>query len=206
MRLPGTAMPTDLADPIAFALLVARAMARAGVPCALYGGLALGVYGRARLTADADFAVAAADAGQLVAALTVAGLHAHATYAGLPHGGLLISRATVAGAGGYVGSNVVDAVAPRDAQYGAAVVERALPTQLRGEPIAVVAPEDFVVLKALSDRDVDIEDAASVMARLGAQLDRGRVELTLRSLAKSAKPVAALRRWRRMEARAASWR
>jgi hypothetical protein len=44
------------------------------------------------------------------------------------------------------------------------------------DPVAVViagvvAPEDFILLKVLSTRDKDLEDARSIQAALGARLD-----------------------------------
>lgn len=195
-------MPGDLADPITFGLLAAPILARAGIRCALYGGLALGVYGRARLTADADFAVAAVDAGRLVAAFAAAGLHAEANFDALPHGGLLLARATVFGRGEWTGSNVIDVVAPRDAAYAELALDRSLPLQLRGTALAILAPEDFVVFKALSDRPIDIEDAASVLVRMGPDLDLTGIEQQVSAASRRVKLVDVWGRWTQIQQRA----
>ena len=50
-------MTVDLADPTGVALLAAEAFTSAGIEHALYGGLMLAAYGRARETRDADLAV-----------------------------------------------------------------------------------------------------------------------------------------------------
>ena len=197
-------MATDLADPVAFGLLASRVLSASGLRCALYGGLALGIYGRARLTADADFAVAAADAGRLVAAFATHGLPAQANFDGLPHGGLLLSRATVFGVGEFAGSNVVDVVAPRDAGYAEAALNRSVVARLRGSDLAVLAPEDFVVFKALSDRPIDIEDAASVLARMASDLDIAAISSQINQLSPTVRSVNVLDRWRAIQERAAA--
>ncbi|MSQ81517.1 MAG: hypothetical protein EXR77_01175 [Myxococcales bacterium] len=199
-------MATDLADPVAFGLLAYRVLTAAGLRCSLYGGLALGIYGRARLTADADFAVAAADSGLLVAAFAAQGLPAQANFDGLPHGGLLLSRATVFGVGEFIGSNVVDVVAPRDSAYGELALNRSPTARLRGSELAILTPEDFVVFKAISDRPVDLEDAASVVARMAGDLDIGGIALQIKRLAPQVSSVNVLDRWATIQMRACSFR
>jgi predicted nucleotidyltransferase len=48
--------------------------------------------------------------------------------------------------------------------------------RLRGQPVSVVSPEDFILLKALSTRERDLEDAATVVRALGEAIDRRLVE------------------------------
>jgi hypothetical protein len=56
-------MPIDLDDPIALMLAAAAAaLERSGAESAVYGRLALGMYGEPRETRDADFAVTSAAA------------------------------------------------------------------------------------------------------------------------------------------------
>ncbi len=72
--------------------------------------------------------------------------------------------------------NTVDLVTPRSPRYAAAVIARALRGTLAERSLLVVSPEDFVVMKLLSTRDRDVEDAVSVVQALGAQLDRRLVD------------------------------
>lgn len=62
-------------------------------------------------------------------------------------------------------------VEPLSARYGLGMRTRALTGSLRGKTITIVAPEDFVLLKILSTRDRDAEDAASVLRALGTRVD-----------------------------------
>jgi hypothetical protein len=48
---------------------------------------------------------------------------------------------------------------------------RAVVGTLRAQPIRIVIPEDFVVLKILSTRERDLEDAAAVRSALAGRLD-----------------------------------
>lgn len=56
------------------------------------------------------------------------------------------------------------------------MIERSLTGSLRGRPISLVSPEDFVLLEVLSTRDRDIEDAASVLSNLRGRLDLALIE------------------------------
>ena len=47
----------------------------------------------------------------------------------------------------------------------------------------MLAPEDFVIFKALSTRDRDVEDAASVLRRLGDIIDYTLIEREVAALA-----------------------
>src|SRR5262249_35970481 len=67
--------------------------------------------------------------------------------------------------------NMVDLVEPRSTRYAKAAQERAIAATLRGVAVRVLAPEDFVLFKALSTRERDVEDAASVVRALGSDID-----------------------------------
>ena len=54
-------------------------------------------------------------------------------------------------------------------------IDRVITGELRGHALRVVSPEDFVLLKVLSTRDRDLEDARAVIDALGDELDRGLV-------------------------------
>jgi len=158
----------DLNDPIALLLAAADALERASISAAAYGGLALAIYGEPRETRDADLAVLGASAEAARDALAAVGLTASVAFDHVGFGGLSISRISVVGGGEL---NTVDLVEPRSARYAGLVLARALTGTLRDRQIRVVSPEDFVVLKVLSTRDRDLEDAATVIRGLGASLD-----------------------------------
>ncbi|MGE0548896.1 MAG: nucleotidyltransferase [Kofleriaceae bacterium] len=84
-------------------------------------------------------------------------------------GGLVLARVSLLGGGKL---NTVDLVTPRSPRFADAVLQRALRGSLDGHPLAVVSPEDFVLLKILSTRDHDLEDARTVVTSLGERLNR----------------------------------
>jgi hypothetical protein len=161
-------MTLDLDDPSAVALAVASAFAAAGLEAALYGGLALAVYGEPRETRDADLAVATVSVEAGRDALQAAGIQTVIAFSAVVFGGLSIGRLTLVGGGKL---NTVDLVTPRSARYARAVGARCLRGNLDGQPLSVVAPEDFILLKTLSTRDKDLEDARTVIEALQGRLD-----------------------------------
>jgi hypothetical protein len=166
----------DLDDPIAVALAVADGLRAAGVEYALYGALALAAYGEARETRDADVAVSRADAKATGGILAARGFDAIVSFERLPFGGLLLSRVALVGGAVHAGLNTVALVEPRDHAFAERALSRALPSTLRGCPIRILGPEDFVVFKILSTRDRDLDDAASVVVGLADDLDVALVE------------------------------
>ena len=176
----------DLQDPVATALRAAEALERQGHRYALMGGLLMAAYGEPRETHDADIAVADLAAEQARVALAAAGVRCVLPLfppGGLRLGGLLVSRVTLLGGDEDLGVNVLNLVRPRSARYAAAALDRSLRVPLRDREIQALAPEDFVVFKALAARDRDVEDAASVLRRSGALLDLGLVEKEIEALA-----------------------
>jgi hypothetical protein len=164
----------DLNDPTALALLASSSLAEAGIEHALYGGLLLASFGEPRETRDADLAVNVPGSVAMREALSARGLVAVTTFEDVRFGGLLLSRVTVFG-GGAVGLNTVDLVRPASDRYAREVQVRAINVTLREQAIRVVTPEDFVLLKLLSTRERDLDDAASVLRRGGARLDLNQV-------------------------------
>ena len=86
-------------------------------------------------------------------------------------GGNEITRFALFGSEGIAGFNVVDFVEPRSARYADSVLGRSLRGELRGQEISIVSPEDFVLLKVLSTRERDLDDAASVVRALADRFD-----------------------------------
>ncbi|MBX3275449.1 MAG: nucleotidyltransferase [Sandaracinaceae bacterium] len=176
-------MTSDLADPTTATLAVADALRAAQIPGVVYGGLALGAYGEPRETKDADFAVVATPVATVLAALERAGVEASVSFDAVRFGGVRITRILLLAAPDASGLNVLDLVEPLSMDYGRRMLSRGLTGSMRGTEVSLVSPEDFVVLKVLSTRERDLEDAASVMRRLREHVDRGLVEREIDELA-----------------------
>ncbi len=161
-------VPLNLDDPIAVMLAASGALRRHGIDALVYGGLALAMYGEPRETRDADLAVAGLSTPAAHAALTAAGLTTILAFDGVTFGGLVVSRLTLVGDGKL---NMVDLITPRSERFAKALMERPLRGTLEGQELGVVSPEDFVLLKVLSTRDKDLEDARTVIAALRGRLD-----------------------------------
>jgi hypothetical protein len=161
----------NLNDPISLALLTAEHLTTAGVEYALCGGLALAAYGQPRETKDADISVLEADGEAVANALETSGVMTTVTFERVQFGGLLLSGVTLLGEGTIEGLNMVDLIQPRSERFAHEVLSRSIEAPLRDELIHVVSPEDFILLKVLSTRDKDIDDAASVQRRDPTILD-----------------------------------
>jgi hypothetical protein len=158
----------NLDDPIAVLLAAAGAFQHHGIDALVYGGLALAMYGEPRETRDADLVVAGVSITAARDALMTTGLTTVIAFSGTTFGGLSISRLTLIGGGKL---NMVDLITPRSARFANAIMQRALRGTLEGQELSVVCPEDFVLLKVLSTRDKDLEDARTVVAALRGRLD-----------------------------------
>lgn len=163
----------DLSDPTNTALLCADALDGAGIGYAFYGGLVLAAYGDPRETHDVDIAVADLTAEAARAALEAKGIECLVPFEAMTHGGLQLGRVTILGGEQHLGLNMLDLVRPRSPRYAAAVLRRAVDGDFRGRVVRLVAPEDYVIIKALASRDRDLDDAASVLRRSGDVLDFG---------------------------------
>lgn len=173
----------NLDDPTSATLAIAAALERAGISAAVYGGMALAAYGEPRETKDADFAVAGVSTQGARDALLAASLDPKLSFERVRFGGNLITRFALLGSGETSGFNVVDLVEPRSARYARGVFDRVLEGPLRDRTVRIVSPEDFVVLKVLSTRDRDLEDAASVVRSVGERLDLGWLTAELEQIA-----------------------
>jgi len=195
------AMSIDLNDPVAVLLAAFQALERAGIEAAAYGGLALAVYGEPRETKDADLAVAGGvSAAQGEAALRAAGFDVMLAFDRMRFGGQLVSRLTLIG--GAAGSlNTADLVEPRSSRYAHEVLARSLTGSLRQEPLRVVSPEDFVVLKILATRERDLEDVVTVVRSLANRIDMKLIERELEALAIEIPDHDVMVRWQRAQSR-----
>lgn len=184
----------DLNDPVTVLLAALQALERASIQAAAYGGLALAVYGEPRETKDAHLAVANVSAAQGEAALRAAGFDVIPAFDRVRFGGQLLTRLTlIGGTGGSL--NTADLIEPRSPRYAKQVLARSLTGSLRHQPLRVVSPEDFVVLKVLATRHRDLEDAVVVVRSLGDRIDKELVEFELAELAIEIPDHEIIRRW-----------
>lgn len=175
--------PVDLTDPIAVLLEVVKALRAADIEAAVYGGLALAVYGEPRETKDADLAIVDVAGEDGVSALESAGLSVVLALDRVILGGNRVTRLSLLGGDRATGLNVTDLVEPRSVRFARNAVERALTGTLRDERGSVLTPEDFVLFKILSTRDRDLEDAASVLRSLSNRIELALIEREVERLA-----------------------
>ena len=77
------------------------------------------------------------------------------------------------------------------------MLARSLTGSLRHQPVRVVSPEDFAVLKILATRD--LEDAVTVVRSLADRIDMELIERELSALAIEISDHDVLGRWQRAE-------
>jgi len=189
--------PLNLNDPIAVLLAVTRALRSAGFASAAYGGLALAVYGEPRETKDADLAVVGIGGKEGESALRAAGLDVLVALDRVRFGGNMVTRLTLLG--GLAGLNMADLVEPRSPRFARGAHERAVEGVLRGEPLRVLAAEDFVLFKILSTRERDLEDAAAVLASAVLRLDVEAIEREVAMLSGEITDHDVVGRWLRLQ-------
>jgi len=191
-------MKIDLNDPTAVLIAASRVLELAGLQAAAYGGLALAMYAEPRETKDADMAVAGVKAADAEAAFRKAGFDVVCAFDDMKFGGQLLSRLTLmGGAGGSL--NTVDLVEPRSAKYAREVQQRALTITLRAQPLRVVSPEDFVILKLLATRERDLEDSRSVIRALADRIDVALIERVIGELLTEITDYDFLSRWQALK-------
>jgi len=161
----------DLADPIAVLLAAADAFGKAGIEVAAYGGLALAAYGTPRETRDADLAVVSGAGAEAVSALATAGIESIVAFDRVRFGGNRVTRVTLIPTAGAADLNTVDLVEPLSSHYAHDVLTRSYAGILRGQPLRIVTPEDFVIMKLLSTRERDLDDAVAVLSALASRMD-----------------------------------
>ena len=81
------------------------------------------------------------------------------------------------------------------------MLARSLTGSLRHQPVRVVLPEDFVVLKILATRDRDLEDAVTVVRSLANDIDMDLIERELEALAIEISDHDIMGRWQRAQNR-----
>ena len=87
---------------------------------------------------------------------------------------------------------------PCSIEYARRALTRSLSSTLRSRPIRLLTPEDFVAFKVLSTRELDLDDARSVLASLGAEIDRGLIGSEIATLERETPDHPISERWRRV--------
>jgi hypothetical protein len=141
----------------------------AGSPYAIVGGLAVSTWAVPRATRDVDlYADLSGPLRERVEqALRAHGFHVPAMREELERFGVFRSRSS---AGAFL--DIFDAVGP----LGEAVLARRRASTLGDLRVWVAAPEDLIVVKALSERERDFEDLVTLFAGVAPDLDLPYVE------------------------------
>lgn len=152
--------------PLEEALLkAARFFQEEGIPYMLVGGLANAVWGEPRATVDVDFTVWVEEArlGEVVGRIA-------RVFSPLPEDPVAFVQQT--------------RVLPVESEHGVRVdvifgllpfereaLGRSVSVEIAGFSVQVVSPEDLVLMKILSERGQDLEDARAVIRRQRGRLD-----------------------------------
>jgi predicted nucleotidyltransferase len=157
------------------------AMQERGARWYVYGGQAVLVYGRPRMTVDVDITVDAggARAGEL---LTTLERHGFEALFPLPEGALAQARLL----------RIVHASTevPLDVVLASGGIEEMLlagarTIDLDGVAVPMISAEDLLALKVLAGRRKDLEDARGVLAAQAGRLDLERTRLLLAAFERS---------------------
>ena len=166
---------------------------RAGIPSAVIGGVAVGVWGEPRVTRDVDVKVLLGrdDAPHLLEVITPDYVPLQADpLRDLTRTGILFVR-------DRLGTRLDLLLA--DTGFDAAAIRRALPVEVPPGLVAhVCSAEDLIVYKLISTRLRDHEDAAGVVRRQGDTLDDAYVLDWLRQFEQALDDSTLVAEYRRM--------
>jgi hypothetical protein len=158
----------------------------------LVGGLANAVWGEPRATVDVDVTVAVTGPalGAAVDALSIRLRPAVEQ----PREFVRETRVLPLDSAAGVRIGVMFALLPFELE----AIQRALTVTLAGMAIQVITPEDLILMKIISDRPRDLDDATGIAKRRMSDLDRSYLEPRIRDLAESLEKPEILARWSTM--------
>ncbi len=168
---------------------VAALLDAARIPYMLVGGLANAIWGEPRATIDIDVTVWVDEAaipaaiGQLAEAFQPLVSDARAFVAD--------TRVLPLQAASGVRIDVIFGLLPFERE----AIERARRIEVAGILVAVCTPEDLILMKIVSERGRDQDDARAVAGRRLPELDLGYLEPRLRELAIGLDMPEILERW-----------
>ena len=149
------------------------------VPYMLIGGLAVSLWGEPRSTLDIDLSlwVEPAEFDSIVAAIS-------ARVRPLPQDALVFARETrvlpVVSSQG-VRADLVFAALPQELE----AIRRAQPMPVGSSMVNVASVEDLILMKLVSEREKDAEDARRLLLRFKGKIDRDYLEPRLTELAEA---------------------
>jgi hypothetical protein len=157
---------------------------------AIVGGIANAVWGEPRATIDVDVTIAVEDS-ELGDTIQAIGRH---------------FRSPVSDASAFVRHT---RVLPLDTAEGVRIdvifallpfeldaIHRARKLTVADRIVAVVSPEDLVLMKIISDRPRDLADAEAILRRRATEMDRDYLEPRVRELANLLERDEILERWK----------
>lgn len=179
--MSGIGPSAQLEEALAAAL---RVLKRRHFPYMVLGGMALGGFGRLRVTQDVDFAVAVDPSDEPVFVREL--LRAHflpAAPLSLPGHRLLVCRYLKSSKGLPVQVDFLMARGP----YQTQAIRRAVEMKFGGKKARVISAEDIILYKLLADRPMDRMDAQVVLGEQGKRLNRAYLRRWARVLGLSKK-------------------
>lgn len=175
----------NIEDPLALMFETSKLFKENNIPCSLYGGMALAVYGNPRETRDVDFVSSTLTVPGAINILKERFPDSLDNFKEMTFGGVKISRVTlIADDINDNGFNCTDFITPADEDYAERVIERSVIGELGSSELTVVSPEDYVIIKAISTRAIDIQDAVSVLDNKDININLGLISDELNYLAK----------------------
>jgi predicted nucleotidyltransferase len=162
-----------------FLARLARQLAERRVPYMLIGGQAVLVHGRPRLTEDIDLTLGfgPADMQQIVELCSEVGLDP------LPENVEEFVRETFVLPTRHDDSGIRVDFIFSTTPYERQAIARAIQIEVAGVPVTFATAEDLIIHKLFAARARDVEDAVSVVARRGDELDWDYLESWAREFA-----------------------
>ncbi len=150
------------------------------IPHMLVGGLAVSLWGEARATLDVDWVIwiEPEDLEQTITALCRRAPASPTRPLEFVRRTRVLPITTVRG----VRADIIFAALPWEKQ---AIISRSHAKLVAGKTVSVVSVEDLILMKIISERQKDIEDARRLLRRYRSSLDRDYLEPLLLELAES---------------------
>jgi predicted nucleotidyltransferase len=156
---------------------VARELGALGIPYALIGGLAVSLWGEPRATLDIDITVWVPPdrTKAVVEALCERFASVSIDPVGFVRGTHVLPVMTSQG----VRADIVFATLPAEKE----LIERAHAKDVAGTSVRVASVEDLILMKLISERERDTDDARRLLRRFGKSLDRAYLQPRAAALA-----------------------
>jgi hypothetical protein len=157
------------------------------LPYMLMGGQANAIWGEPRATLDIDVTLWAEDRPDAVGALSKAFRVLVDDPASFVHDTRVLPLETAGG----VRIDVIFALLPFEEE----AIRRARPVRIGNRDVRVCTPEDLILMKVVSERPRDLDDARGVASRRFSELELAYLEPRLHELAELLERPAIVARW-----------